>query len=141
MAIMGIFAVILIIAIPIVIIVGIVMAIVKKGKSEKDSESFEKIVRTLYTYLLVIGFLGGIITGVVSAVNTGVDYFLPEEKEKTEYVQHNDYDYKYNEVLNEELNNERRKNETAVNMYTSFATVAICTPMFIYHLKLTKKDK
>ncbi|MDD2627706.1 MAG: hypothetical protein PHR25_01360 [Clostridia bacterium] len=141
MAIIGIFGVILLIAIPIVIVVGIVMAIVKKGKSETDSEDFEKIVRTLYTYLLVIGFLGGIITGVVSAVNTGVDYFLPEEKEIIEPAKYNEYDYKHNEILNEELNNERRKNENVVNMYTSFATVAICTPMFIYHLKLTKKDR
>ena len=93
----------------------------------------KKIIRTIYTYILVLAFLIASVASFISAVDTMADYLLPEE----EYNSYNE-DNDYRRVA---LNKQNDRNEMVVNMITNFATVVICVPMFVYHMNLTKKDK
>lgn len=131
MAIFGVIAVILALIFPVGIIALIVYLVArKKSNGEEKKDDFEKVIRTVYTYILVLAFLIASVGSFIAAVDTMADYLLPEE-------QYNKYDgdEDYRRIKLEE-NNDR--NEMAVNMITNFATVAICVPMFVYHMNLTK---
>ena len=110
------------IAIPVLIIVAIVNATNKKKEGEK-SDSFPKIIRTVYLYIMLIIFLCVIIGSVLGSVEFALDLFLPEE-EFGKYV--------------EDLND---KNELVVSLFTSIAAFVVALPMFIYHNSLIKKIK
>ncbi len=134
MAIFSIIFIILAIIIPIGIIALIVHLIGKKNSNNGEKkDNFEKVIRTIYTYILVLAFLIASVASFISAVDTMADYLLPEE----EYNSYNE-DNDYRRVA---LNKQNDRNEMVVNMITNFATVVICVPMFVYHMNLTKKDK
>lgn len=134
MAIFSIIFVILAVIIPIGIIALIVHLIGKKNSNNGEKkDNFEKVIRTIYTYILVLAFLIASVASFISAVDTMADYLLPEE----EYNSYNE-DNDYRRVA---LNKQNDRNEMVVNMITNFATVVICVPMFVYHMNLTKKDK
>ena len=134
MAIFSIIFIILALVIPIGIIALIVHLISKKNSNNGEKkDNFEKVIRTIYTYILVLAFLIASVASFISAVDTMADYLLPEE----EYNSYNE-DNDYRRVA---LNKQNDRNEMVVNMITNFATVVICVPMFVYHMNLTKKDK
>jgi len=131
MAIIGIVSVILAIVIPICIIALVVHLVSKKNANNGEKkDNFEKVIRTIYTYILVLAFLIASIASFISAVDVLADYLLPEEIE-TNY----DDDSDYIEIVLDERND---KNGMIVDMITNVATFVICAPMFIYHMNLTK---
>ena len=132
MAIIGIVSVILAIVIPIGIIALIVHLISKRNANNGEKkDNFEKIIRTIYTYILVLAFLIATIASFISAVDCLADYLLPEEVE----ISYND-NYDYREKVLDERND---KNRMIVDMITNTATFVICAPMFVYHMNLTKQ--
>ena len=131
MAIFGVIAVILAIIFPVGIIALIVYLVSRKNSNNGEKkDNFEKVIRTVYTYILVLVFLIASVGSFIAAVEVMTDYLLPEE-------QYNRYDEDddYRRIA---LNKQNDKNEMAVNMITNFATVVICVPMFVYHMNLTK---
>lgn len=136
MAIFGIIFIILALIIPIAIIALVIHLISKKNANNnvEKKDNFEKIIRTIYTYILVLGFLIATVASFISAIDLLADYLLPEEKELTYYDE--DYDYR-----RQALNERNDKHQMIVEMVTNFAIFAISTPMFVYHINLTKKDK
>jgi len=135
MAIFGVIAAILAIIFPIGIIALIVYLIVRKNSNNGEKkDDFEKVIRTVYTYILVLAFLIASVASFISAVDTMADYLLPEE-EYSRYDEDYDYDYDYRRTV---LNKQNDRNEMAINMITNFAIVVICVPMFVYHMNLTK---
>lgn len=134
MAIFGIIFIILALVFPIGIIALIVHLVSKKNANNGEKkDNFEKVIRTVYTYILVLAFLIASIASFISAVDTMANYLLPEEVEN---IYSEDIDYR-----EKALDDKNNKNEMIVNMITNVATVAICVPMFVYHMNLTKKDK
>lgn len=131
MAIFGVITVILALIFPVGIIALIVYLVARKNSNNGEKkDNFEKIIRTVYTYILVLAFLIASVASFISAVDTMADYLLPEE----EYNRY-DEDDDYRRIV---LNKQNDRNEMAVNMITNFATVVICVPMFVYHMNLTK---
>ncbi len=131
MAIIGIVSVILAIVIPICIIALVVHLISKRNSNNGEKkDNFEKIIRTIYTYILVLSFLIASIASFISAVDSLADYLLPEEVES-----YYDEDYDYREKVLDERND---KHQMIVDMITNTATFVICVPMFVYHMNLTK---
>ncbi len=125
-SVMAILVMLLCLFIPLLVIVAIVNAINKKNSnnnSNNKTESFEKNVRTIYLYIMLIIFLCAIIGGVLCSVEYALDLFLPQE-EFGKYVK--------------DLN---RKNEITTDLITSISVFAISLPMFIYHNNLIKKIK
>lgn len=136
MAILGIITAVLALIIPIGIVALIIHLVSKKNanNNSEKKDNFEKIIRTIYTYILVLGFLIATVASFISAIDLLADYLLPEEKEITYYDE--DYDYR-----RQALDQRNDKNEMVVDMITNFAIFAISLPMFVYHINLTKKDK
>ncbi len=66
--------------VPILVVTIIVVAIVRKNKEGDLSENFEKIVRTIYVYILLIGFLFMVVGSVVFAVQSAVNYYIPNSQ-------------------------------------------------------------
>lgn len=128
MAIISVVYILLCLASPIVVISLIVFIIAKRNnaKGEKHT-SFDVVIKSIYVYLCLCIFLCMSITSIICAVNTGLNYFLPEvnideETSDVVYVQND-------------------KNEDCVNMITSIGALAISLPMFIYHIKLSKEER
>ena len=131
MAILGIVFAILAIIFPIGIIALIVYLVSRKNANNGEKkDNFEKVIRTVYTYILVLAFLIASVASFISAVDTMADYLLPEEET---YSYDEDTDYK--RIVLDERND---KNEMIVSMITNVATFVICIPMFVYHMNLTK---
>lgn len=125
MAIISVVYILLCLASPIVVISLIVFIIAKRNnaKGEKHT-SFDVVIKSIYVYLCLGIFLCMSIVSAIYAVNTSLDYFLPEvnideETSDVVYVQ----------------------NEDCVNMITSIGTLAISIPMFVYHIKLSKEER
>lgn len=136
MAIFSIIIIILALIIPIGIVALVIHLVSKKNVNSngEKKDNFEKIIRTIYTYILVLGFLIATVASFISAIDLLADYLLPEEKEITYYDE--DYDYRRHAL---EQRNDR--NQMIVDMVTNFAIFGISLPMFVYHMNLTKKDK
>ena len=136
MAIFGVIFIILALIIPIGIVALVIHLISKKSANNngEKKDNFEKIIRTIYTYILVLGFLIATVASFISAIDLLADYLLPEEREITYF----DEDYDYRDQALDERND---RNEMIVDMVTNFAIFAISLPMFVYHMNLTKKEK
>lgn len=131
MAILAVVCVILAIVIPIGIIALIVHLISKRNSNNGEKkDNFEKIIRTIYTYILVLAFLISSIASFISAVDCLADYLLPEEVE----ISYSE-DYNYRQKVLDQRND---KNRMITDMITNTAIFAICVPMFVYHMNLTK---
>ncbi len=127
MAIISVVYILLCLASPIVVISLIVFIIVKKNNKGKNDTSFKNVIKSIYVYLCLCIFLCMSITSIICAVNTGLNYFLPEINMDKE--------------LSETLYIQNSKNEDCVNMITSIGALAISLPMFIYHIKLSKEER
>jgi multisubunit Na+/H+ antiporter MnhB subunit len=108
--------------IPIAVIILIIVAVSRsrKNTTNVEPESFEKIIRTIYLYLLLIILLFSIVFSVITAFSTAVDYFLPYESQSNYY---------------------NLTNQKLVEFITSVSLLVISLPLFIYHNRLVKKLK
>ena len=106
---------------PIVIVISIISALVKKGKEEKIK--FEEMIRNIYIYIILIITLVAIISGVIVAFRVGLDLALPEKYSITT---------SYNSP-------EKEKNVNVVKLFTTISIVVTSVPIFIYHNKLAKE--
>lgn len=123
----GVFILLFFAIIPIAIISIIISAISRRNKStndEKDQMDFEKIIRSIYVYLLLICLLCSMIGGVIYLFSSTVDYFLPEKATST-------YEQGYPE---------RERNVAIVGMFTASSILLATTPLFIYHNKIAKSE-
>ncbi len=132
--------------IPIVIITIIVVAIVRKNKEGEKTESFEKIVRMIYVYILLICFLFMTVGSVIYAFNSAINYFIPESTVTNKYSVQPDLakDTNYNEelrALEKENNLRNEKNQSLTDLVTAIAMAVVAVPMFIYHSKLARELK
>ena len=127
MAIISVVYILLCLASPIVVISLIVFIIAKRNNKGKNDTSFKNVIKSIYVYLCLCIFLCMSITSIICAVNTGLNYFLPEINMDKE--------------LSETLYIQNSKNEDCVNMITSIGALAISLPMFIYHIKLSKEER
>ena len=148
-SIVGIFIALMVCIVPIVIISIIVVAIVRKNKDGDISENFEKIIRTIYVYLLLIAFLFMIVGSVIFAVNSAVNYYIPESKITAiandttvkDIAIYPDVQSKEIAKLQKERELKSEKNQSIIDLASALAMFAIALPMFVYHSKLAKKLK
>lgn len=127
MAILSIVYILLCLVSPLIVVSLIIFIIVKKNNKGKNDTSFKNVIKSIYVYLCLCIFLCMSITSIICAVNTGLNYFLPEINMDKE--------------LRETLYIQNSKNEDCVNMITSIGALAISLPMFIYHIKLSKEER
>lgn len=127
MAILSIVYILLCLVSPLIVVSLIIFIIVKKNNKGKNDTSFKNVIKSIYVYLCLCIFLCMSITSIICAVNTGLNYFLPEINMDKE--------------LSETLYIQNSKNEDCVNMITSIGALAISLPMFIYHIKLSKEER
>ena len=127
MAIISIFIFLLVLALPVVIITSIIMAVTKKNKEtdEKTEHSnFEKTIRSIYVYFVLICLLLAVIGGTLYFFDSAVDLLLPEKSNS---------DYYYNSVA-------RDKNVAIVGMITSASMLISTVPLFVYYSKVAKNE-
>lgn len=128
MGILSVISFLLCLATPLILVLLIVIAIVKKNSSKGEkSASFGVVINSIYVYLCLCIFLCLSIVSAISLINTSLDYFLPEESIDTQ--------------LESEMYIKNKKNRNCVDMITSVGTLAISLPMFAYHIKLSKEEK
>lgn len=119
---LGILVALLFCIIPVAVVIMIIVAISKsrRNNTNTESESFEKIIRTIYLYLLLIILLFSIVFSVITAFSTAVDCFLPYENQSNYY---------------------NLTNQKLVEFITSISLLVISLPLFIHHNRLVKKLK
>ena len=146
---LGIFVSFMFILIPVIIVTMIIVAIVKKNKDGEKQESFEKIVRMIYVYILLIGFLFMTVGSVIYAFNSAINYYMPESKisainnaqtSPDIYPLPGEQSKEITRLQNEKtLENE--KNQSIIDFSTAVAMLLVAAPMFLYHSKLASKLK
>lgn len=124
---------------PIAVIAMIITAIVKHNKntdSKTSSIKFEKSIRSIYVYIVLLALLCTIIGGTIYLFNSTLDLVLPEKRENTSELDY--YNTTYSSSNNTHLN--RQRNENIVGIFTSSAMLVSCVPLFVYYNKVSKKD-
>lgn len=91
-----------------------------------------KKIRIIYLYLVCLISLFLIVGGIVFTVNAVAQYFFP-----TNYYYSSSY-YSYNERKIEEENTKRANLRNAIS---SFALIAVSSPIFIYHWKKVEAER
>ena len=90
-----------------------------------------KNIRTLYLYIISFITLGMMVIGFVSFVNGIASYAFPTV---SGYYSYDDDEYfKYNDEYIQDKKDDKR--ESLRNTISSFAVIAIGTPLFVYHWK------
>ena len=127
--------IILLIAIlPIAIISIIITAIVKHNKNTDQKSStvkFEKSIRSIYVYIVLISLLCTIIGGTIYLFNSTLDLVLPEKSNSSNY---------YTTTPDVVGYSTRQRNKKIVGIFTSSAMLVSCVPLFVYYNKVSKKD-
>lgn len=140
MTILGVFAGVLVMLVPVAIVALIIAAAVNKDKGN-DASKFSMGVRAVYTYVIVIATLFMIIAGTITAVSSLLDYFLPESE--LEAVEDRDCDDYYSSgYCNEQAKQlaiKNEKNEGMTAFASSLALVLVATPLFVSYSKEAKK--
>jgi len=139
MTILGVFAGVLVMLVPVAIVALIVAAAVNKDKGN-DSTRFSNGVRAVYTYIIVIATLFMIIAGTITAVSSLLDYFLPESE--LEVVGENCRDYyssSYCSATTKEIKIQNEKNIGMTEFASSLALVIVAIPLFVTHSKEAKR--
>ena len=106
---------------PIVVLVLIISAFMKRNKEDKGN--FEESIRGIYVYIILIISLITIISGVITTFRIGLDIALPE-KSQSAYS-----------------SEEQDRNENIIELATTISLVVTATPIFIYHNNLAKKSR
>lgn len=120
---------------PIALIIMIITAIVKHNKNTDTKSStikFEKSIRSIYVYIVLICLLCTIIGGTIYLFNSTLDLVLPEKD--------NSYDDNYFTSGKTTYYYTRQRNENIVGIFTSSAMLVSCVPLFVYYNKVSKKD-
>lgn len=140
--IIGITVGLLVLLLPIALIIMIIVALVRHNKNEDSSENFEKSIRSVFVYLILIAMLCSIIGGTILLFNSAINLALPEK----EYSSRNSYSYdtKYDIAPSKikaptQVDNSER-NRYIVNIITSVGILAICIPTFVYFSKIARKE-
>ena len=111
---------------PIAIIALIISSIVKRNKEGKGkNNSFERNIRNIYIYTILITTFISILFGVIVTFRIGLDVILPEES-----VYETSYSYK-----------QREKNANIVSLFTTLSLVIAVIPVYIYHNKLAQEAR
>lgn len=111
---------------PIAIITLIVSAIVKKNKEAKgNNKSFERTIRQIYIYIILIITFISILFGIIVTFRVGLDVILPEESI---------YETSYSDE-------QREKNANIVELFTTLSLVIAVIPVYIYHNKLAQESR
>ena len=111
---------------PIAIIALIISSIVKRNKEGKGkNNSFERNIRNIYIYTILITTFISILFGVIVTFRIGLDVILPEES-----VYETSYSYK-----------QREKNANIVSLITTLSLVIAVIPVYIYHNKLAQESR
>lgn len=130
--------ILLIVILPIALIAMIITAIVKHNKNTDTKSStvkFEKSIRSIYVYIVLICLLCTIIAGTIYLFNSTLDLVLPEQEETKYNVEY------YNTTYSpSKSNSNRERNENIVGIFTSSAMLVSCIPLFVYYNKVSKKD-
>lgn len=150
MAILGIFGVIFAMAVPVGIVALIIVAAVKKDKG-LGHKSFASVVRIIFSYTFVITSLFTIVIGSIVAVNSMLNYYLPDPESTQNYNDYSEYQGNdnssnkqsvafYNEY-NQKVALENKRKDSLREATTSTALVVVSVPIFIYFSILIKKHK
>ena len=111
---------------PIAIIALIISSIVKKNKEGKGkNNSFERNIRNIYIYIILITTFISILFGVIVTFRIGLDVILPEESI---------YETSYSDE-------QREKNANIVELFTTLSLVIAVIPVYIYHNKLAQESR
>jgi len=108
---------------PIAVISLIVSAIVKKNREGKGN--FERIIRNIYIYIILILTFISILSGVIATFRIGLDVLLPERSV---------YESSYG-------SEQREKNQNIISLFTTMSLVIAVIPVFVYHNKLAKEAR
>lgn len=143
MAILGVLGIIFLVCLPIAIVILIIMAAVNRDK-DTSAQKFEKAVRTIYLYLVIITSLCIIIVGSISAVSSLLDYIMPasliKEEEVANTIYREDYPgYYMDNVKYQERQVQNERNQGIVGFSSNLALVIVAVPIFVYHGKQAKK--
>lgn len=115
MEIIGYMIMTLVFLIPIILIALIISAIVKRNNGKDGKEiDFDKIIRTIYTYIVLISSLFLVVFAIIGIFNNAIGYFIPEDT----YT---------------------NQNQNLVWLITTIAELVVALPIFIYHSKLARK--
>lgn len=143
----GIFMFIALLLLPLAVIAMIIVAAVNKDKSDAY-KIFSHGVKTVFSYVFIIGSLLSIIFGTILGVDAVLNYFYPDTVEivaDTEKISNNDKDYSINEKVSyempagEKIKNE--KNQAIAEAAGSLSLVAVTIPVFIYFNKQVRGDR
>lgn len=130
--------------IPVIIVIIIIVAIIRKNKDGEKAESFNKVVRMIYIYVLLISFLFMTVGSFIFAFTSAVNYYLPESKIDVSEIRKTSYNnYASMEIQKLKNNNNLRneKNTSITDLVTAIAMFTMGLPMFVYHGKLAKDLK
>lgn len=124
MLVVGLLIGLIVLILPVALVVLIITAIVKRNKGDKNN--FEKTVRNIYIYIILIITVVAIIIGVIATFRTGLDVILPE-KSVSQSTSYN--------------TEQKERNENIIEFCTTLSLVISIIPVFIYHNKLVNKNK
>ena len=126
--------ILLIVILPIALIAMIITAIVKHNKNTDQKYStakFEKSIRSIYVYIVLICLLCTIIGWTIYLFNSTLDLVLPEKSNSSNY---------YTTTPDVVSYSTRQRNKNIVGIFTSSAMLVSCVPLFIYFNKVSKED-
>lgn len=110
----------------IILVTSIVAIAASVKRVEKDNtiktESFEKMIRTVYFYLIMIIMICILIFGTVGFFNSLMNIYLPEK------------------VVQTSIEAQINQNNNIQDLITSLAAIIIAFPIFVYFSKNTKKE-
>lgn len=145
MNILGITVAILVMLLPIALVIMIIVALVRHNKNADSSDSFEKSIRSIFVYLILISMLCSIIGGTILLFNSAINLVLPEK----DYIETSSDSYYYDtattlstisarKIVRPVDNSER--NMYIVNMITAASILLVCIPVFAYFSKIARKE-
>lgn len=116
----------LVLIILIILFTSIIAIAATAKKTEKDTtiktESFEKMIRAVYFYLIMIIMICILIFGTVEFFNSLMNIYLPEKTVQTA------------------IEAKSAQNNNIQDLITSLASIVIAFPTFVYFSKNTKKE-
>jgi glucose uptake protein GlcU len=121
---MSIIITILAITLPIALVIFLISAIIRSVRKDKNEESFQNIIRTMYVYLVMIILLIIVVTSIVVLFDSGLDILLPEVVSTT---------YDASAAT-------RALNSDIATFTSNIAMLCISIPMFVYYSSLARKE-
>lgn len=113
---------------PVIGIIFLVHLFSRRSKDEKEEpiSDYEKKIRSVYVYFLLICLLCTIIVSGIIVFNLMLNEILPQET--------------YSSYENSQSYRVYESNQTMVNICTALATLGCTIPLFIYHSNIAKNE-